>query len=232
MMTMKISSILILLGVCAYTSLTEQAQTCLPTKKSGPTELSLRQFRQMLLNQRIVILKGIDVRGSLGGWQPIKLSPEGSFKDDFDKGAFIAYRYKDQIPKVVDIRESAGSELAKEGHKNALGEIVTDEDIVDPHVNIIVQFDDGQLAKYSSFVSLIMDRQSDDPDHWEMEFMLASVRDLHAEKVRSSLQSSIGQKVYAVHESLVFGTDLGAEDLLDASMRTSSPWWNSNFDLA
>ena len=70
----------------------------------------------------------------------MKQGLDGSFVNDFDKGAFIPYKYKDQTPKVIDIRESAVLEHAKEGQKNALGETVTDNDIVNPPVRIIVQF--------------------------------------------------------------------------------------------
>ena len=108
-----------------------------PAKTPAPKELTLRQFRQMFLNQRILILKGsmipdsrallrklrnekdAEESGSLGGWQPMKQSSDGSFKNDFDKGAFIAYKYKDQTPKVIDIRENAVLEQAKEGQKSA-----------------------------------------------------------------------------------------------------------------
>jgi hypothetical protein len=41
-----------------------------------------------------------------------------------------------------------------------------------------------------------------------MEFMLASVRDAHAEIMRRNLQSTIGQKVYEVHDSLLFAADI------------------------
>ena len=237
MMKMK-GWILILFGIsaCGYV-LAQQTRAAGPAKKTASSELSLRQFRQMFLNQRILILKGsmipdpraflrklrnekdAEQGGSLGGWQPMKQGADGSFMNDFDKGAFIPYKYKDQTPKVIDIRENAVSEQAKEGQKNALGETVTDNDIVNPSVRINVQFDDGQLAEYSSIVSLIMDQQSYSPDHWDMEFMLASVRDAHAETMKRNLQSTVGQKVYAVHDSLLFAPDITPEDLLDLGKR-------------
>lgn len=232
-----LTSVLLTLPLSPHV-LAQQPQSRAPaTAKKAAAELTLRQFRQMFLNQRILILKGsmipdprallrklrnekdADEDGSLGGWQPMKQGPDGSFKNDFDKGAFIPYKYKDQTPKVIDIRENAVLEQAKEGQKNALGETVTDNDIVNPSVRIIVQFDDGLLAEYSSIVSLILDQQSYSPDHWDMEFMLASVRDGHAEIMRRNLQSTIGQKVYAIHDSLLFTADITPEDLLDLGKR-------------
>lgn len=195
-----------------------------PTAARVARDMTLRGFRQLFLNQRIVILRGKDI-GSLAGWQPVRQGADGSVKDDYTKGAFIAFKYKDQNPRIVAIRENfiEGIETPKEGRKNAIGEIMTDDDIVDPNVAVFVQFDDGQLAKYTNIVSLIMDRsvkrRDQDADHWDMEFMLASARDAHAQIVTQGFPSTIGQKVYAVYASLLFGPDITAEDLLDLGSR-------------
>jgi hypothetical protein len=69
--------------------------------KAHATDWTLADFRRSFLNQRIVILKGHEVGGSLGGWQPVVLAKNGSFKDDYSKGAFIAFKYKDQTPKIL-----------------------------------------------------------------------------------------------------------------------------------
>ena len=49
--------------------------------------------------------------------------------------------------------------------------------------------------------------------------MLASVRDSHAQIMVQNLQSTIGQKVYAVRSSLLFPADITPEDLLDLGKR-------------
>ncbi len=188
-------------------------------------DMTLREFRHIYLNQRILILKGQDAgRGSLGGWQPVKVGKDGSFMDDYEKGAFIDFKYKDQTPKILAIRETVGGlETPKEGQKNAMGETVTDDDIVNPSVEVFVQFDDGQQAKYMSIVSLITDRSvnnvDQDPDHWDMEFMLVSSRDDHAKIIAENLPSTIGKQVYAIHDSLLFGPDITPLDLLDLGSR-------------
>lgn len=193
--------------------------------KGQATDWTLADFRRSFLNQRIVILKGHDVGGSLGGWQPVVLAKNGSFKDDYSKGAFIAFKYKDQTPKIVAIRESSGGgmEVPKEGQTNALGETLSADSIVNPSVEVFVQFDDGQLAKYTSIVSLIRDRSvqnaDQDPDFWDMEFMLASDRDSHAKIIQESLPSIVGKKLYAVHDSLLFGPDITPTELLDLGSR-------------
>jgi hypothetical protein len=164
-----------------------QKPTLHPAATAGGRDWTLADFRHSYLDQRILILKGKDTGGgSLGGWQPVKQGKDGSFNDDYSKGAFIDFRYKDQTPKIIAIRESSvgGMEVPKEGQKNAMGETLSDNDIVNPSVDVFVQFDDGQIAKYMSIVSLIRDRSIEnfdqDPDFWDMEFMLVADRDAHA----------------------------------------------------
>lgn len=104
-----------------------------------------------------------------------------------------------------------------------MGKTVSADDILNPSVEVIVKFDDGQMARYTSIVSLIRDRSikhlDQDHDFWGMEFMLVSLRDAHAETVARNLPQTIGQKVYAVHDSLLFGVNITPEDLLDLGRR-------------
>ncbi len=210
---------------CLLLSSSLLAQQEKPLPAPAAREMTLREFRNIFLNQRILILKGQDVGGSLGEWQPMKLAKNGSFVDDYNKGAFINLKYRDETPKVLSIRENtvAGMETPTEGKTSAFGETITDADIVNPSVEVIVQFDDGQLAKFTSIVSLIMDRSAKWPDHgtdhFDMEFMPVSTRDAHAEIVKQSLQGTIGQKVYAVHSTLLFGADISPADVTDFSRR-------------
>jgi hypothetical protein len=196
-----------------------------PAANAEAREMTLREFRRIFLNQRIVIMKGQDIGGSLGEWQPMKMAKNGSFTDDYNKGAFINLKYKEETPKVLSIRENtvAGLEKPTEGTTNAFGETITDADIVNPSVEVVVQFDDGQLAKFTSIVSLIMDRSAKwsdrGTDYLDMEFMPVSTRDAHAEIVKQNLQGVIGQKVYAVHSTLLLGADISPADLTDFSRR-------------
>jgi PEGA domain len=205
--------------------LTLESDSLVTRAKAGARDMTLAEFRNSYLNQRILILQGHDIGGSLGGWQPVKQAKDGSFQIDFGKSAFISFKYMDQTPTIIAIRESSGGGtlLSKGGQKNAMGEKLTDDDIVNPYVDVFVRFDDGQLAKYTSFVSLIRDRSAknlnQDPDSWEMQLLPVSVRDAHAEIVARNLSNAMGQKVYAVHDSLLFGRDITTVELLDIRSR-------------
>ncbi len=193
-----------------------QKQSPVPEVKAGARDMTLGEFRNRYLNQRILILQD-DIGGSLCGWEPVKQAKDGSFTIDFGKGASINFKYMDQTPTIITIRESSagGSLLSKGGQKNAMGETLTDDDIVDPYVDVFVRFDDGQLAECTNFVSLI----NQHPDYWEMGLLPVSVRDAHAEIAARNLPSTIGQKVYAVHDSLLFGPAITTAELLDLGSR-------------
>jgi hypothetical protein len=198
-----------------------QKQLPVPEVKASARDMTLGEFRNSYLNQRVLILQGHDIGGYLGGWQPVKQAKDGSFRIDFGKGAFISFRYKDQTPTIIAISQSSAGGSSKGGQTNAMGETLTDDDIVNPYVDVFVRFDDGQLAKYTSYVTLIRDRsvKNLDPDSWEMELLPVSVRDVHAEIVARNLPSVIGHKVYAVHASLLFGLDITTAELLDIGSR-------------
>ena len=211
---------------CLLLSSSLLAQQEKPLPAPAAREMTLREFRNIFLNQRILILKGQDVGGSLGGWQPVKMAKNGAFTDDYNKGAFINLKYREETPAPSSIRENTvtGMEKATEGTANAFGETITDADIVNRSVEVIVHFDDGQLAKFTSIVSLIMDGSAHEAgpyntDHLDMEFMPVSTRDAHAEVVKQNLQGTIGQKVFAVHSTLLSGADISPTDLTDFSRR-------------
>jgi hypothetical protein len=186
---------------------------------------TLGEFRKTYLGQRILILQGDNISGSLGGWQPVKQGSDGSFHVDLRGPAFIDFHYKDQTPAILAIQQSsvAGSHASGAARANVMGEAVSDDDAVDPFVDVFVRFDDGQVAKYSNVISNIRDRYqgAKDPDRdlWDMPFMLVADRDAHARIIARNLPAATGQKLYAVSDSLLFGPDLTPEELLDIRTR-------------
>jgi hypothetical protein len=184
---------------------------------------TLGEFRAKYLGQRVLIMHASDIAGTLGGWQPVLQNGEGSFRSDYHGGAFISLKYKDQTPKIIAIQNS---EAKRSAQANIMGDAVSDDTAVGASVIIIAQFDDGQLAEFRSIVSLITDQRvtnpsscrplcNSDPDRWSMELLPTSERDAHAAIIAQNLHSTIGKKVYAIHQSLVFGLDITPEDVLN-----------------
>lgn len=190
-------------------------------RPKADSEWTLGDFRTEYLGRRILILLGNNVSGFLGSWEPFQQSADGSFHRDRGAGAFISYLYKDQTPTVIAIRKSDVGRSLKQGQENVMGESLRDDDVVNPHVDVFVRFDDGQLAYYDNIVSNITgyykpysDQDWWDKDRWDREFMLVSDRDAHAGIISQNLRKAVGQKLYAVHDSLLFALDITPEDLL------------------
>ena len=119
-------------------------------------EWTLGQFRAKYLGQRVLIMHGHDIAGNLAPWQPVLPNGEGSFRNDYNSGAFISVKYRDQTPKIIAIQNSGAKKSAQ---ANIMGDAVSDDNKVGASVIIIAQFDDGQLAEFSSIVSLIVDER-------------------------------------------------------------------------
>ena len=183
---------------------------------------TLGQFRAKYLGQRVLILHGHDIAGSLAGWQPVLQNPDGSLRDDFKGGAFISFKYKEQIPTIVAIQSRA-----KKTSNNIMGDPVNNDNEINPNVTIIFQFDDGRLAKDFDYVSAFAGHYTmrgnemcrplcnPDQDRWEMPIMLVSERDAHAPIIAQNLPNTIGRKVYAIHQSLVFGLNITPDEVLN-----------------
>jgi hypothetical protein len=183
---------------------------------------TLGQFRAKYLGQHVLILQGHDISGSLGGWQPVMADRNGSFQDDFNGGAFISFKYKEQTPKIVAIQSSS-----KKTGNNIMGDAVNNDNEINPNVTIIFQFDDGRLAKDFDYVSAYTGHHTivggetcrplcnPDQDRWEIPIMLVSERDAHAAIIAQNLPNTIGRKVYAIHQSLVFGPEITPDDVLN-----------------
>jgi hypothetical protein len=197
-----------------------------PKPKPKPDrDITLGEFRKKYLGQRILILEGHDLRGSLGGWEPMKDAGNDSFTHDYDKGAFIPFSYTEQTPTVIAIKKSHAGEIKRgnEGQANIMGENVNEDDEVNPYVNVFVRFDDGQIAQYSNLPSLIIGRIADavdtDEDRWDVPFITVAERDAHAAIMHENLEKTIGQKLYAIHDSLVFDLNITPEELLELGKR-------------
>jgi hypothetical protein len=190
-------------------------------QKDGTT---LRQFREKYLNQRIIILK--DTLGQFIDWEPLQKTRHGSF--EHGKGAFLDMRYKDQTATIVAIEEyHSALDTQPKDQKNALGEVLSNDDKINPYVKIVAQFEDGQFATLNDYPSLLLHgmkrslqgEEVFDDDNWESGLMLVSERDRHKEILSKLLPSAIGQKLYAVHDSMLFPLDFTSADLLDMSKR-------------
>lgn len=183
-----------------------------PVKKE-----TLGQFRAKYLGQRILIRKPGTVTGTgdLLEWHSVK--PVGdTYVEDYPFS--LNARYASQEPTVVAISlnemvaKATGQASSSAGALNALGERVTDDDVENPPVDLVVRFDDGQVAKHSGFVS-VLDGFGETEGWADIE--LVSVRDAHAAYLQKALPEVIGRSIYAIAASKVFPINSTIQDLTD-----------------
>ena len=129
----------------------------------------------------------------------------GSFQDDFNSGAFISFKYKEQTPRIVAIQSGS-----KTTSNNIMGDAVNNDNEINPNVTIIFQFDDGRLAKdfglrhaYTGHHTIVGGEMcrplcNSDQDRWEIPIVLVWERDSHAAIITQNLRSTIGKRVYAI----------------------------------
>ena len=110
------------------------------------------------------------------------------------------YKGKSATVVAVQLNELKRREL----RPNALGEIVAEDDIVNPYFDIVVQFDDGTLAMYTNYP--ISTGAGDDIE-------LASSASAIAHQMSTELPRLIGKTVYAVGYSKLYQPDTSLEEL-------------------
>jgi hypothetical protein len=192
----------------------------------GSSKETLGEFRAKYIGQRILILHaqvfdpaGPELRAilkdkapaaTLGGWDPAKLVGD---RYETDSQADIPARYASQEPTVIAIQRAKTFEEARPA-RNALGEAADQDSIENPYVDVIVRFDDGKLAKITSYVSLLEAGEN---------FQLVSVRDAHAAYLQGALAGVIGRSLYAVAGSVVFPIEATIQDLTALGFPKTQP---------
>jgi hypothetical protein len=110
------------------------------------------------------------------------------------------YKGKSATVVAVQLNELKRRDL----RPNAFGEIVAEDDIVNPYFDIVVQFDDGTLAMFTSYP--LSTGVSDDIE-------LASAASGIADQMATELPHLVGKTVYAVGYSKLYQPDTSLEEL-------------------
>jgi len=90
----------------------------------------------------------------------------------------------------------------RELRPNALGEIVAEDDIVNPYFDIVVQFDDGTLAICTGY-----------PNTISTNIELAAAASALTERMSKELPLLVGKTVYAIGYSKLYQPDTSLEEL-------------------
>jgi hypothetical protein len=196
--TMKLV-IAVALSICSLPGLA-QNQTSNDWRKQLRSDTSFGTIRRLFLNQDVIVTGTVvTIRGSvLFEWQ---VAHKGGNRYTTTTLDHLASTYKGKSAKVVAVQLNESTLLKL--RPNALGEIVATDDIISPHFDIVVQFDDDTLAMLSGFPGTI-----------KGNIELASAASALKERMDKELPLLIGKTVYATGWSKLYQPDTSLEELV------------------
>lgn len=190
-------------------------------RKQLKSDSTLGVVRRLLLDQRVIVGGAVvNLRGS------VLLEWGLAHKDSTDRyQAFVSdhlpstYRGKSATVIAVQLNELKRREL----RPNAFGEIIAEDDIVNPYFDIVVQFDDGTLAMHTSYPL-----SAGIGDNLELE----SAANTLGNQMSAELPCLVGKTVYAVGYSKLYQPDTSLEELVGvASNGVLKQLWPSDVPL-
>jgi hypothetical protein len=164
------------------------------------TPATLAEIRHQLVGQKVVV-KNASGYAHLLGWHYAELNKAGHYNVHSTK--FIDSKYIGKEAVVVAVQLDART--ARGRHANALGEVVNDDAIENPDVDVFVRFEDGKLATVSTD-SFLLDRY----------VILVRGRDRHAALMSTSLRSVVGRQLYACADSRLYPVSTSLSELVAA----------------
>jgi len=169
--------------------------------ESGATFATVRR---LFLNQKVVVGGPVvTLRGNvLLLWTVAKAAGDGWYLSEILENLPASYKGRTATVIAVQLNESKRREL----RPNALGEIVTDSDIVDPYFDLVVRFDDGNLGMTTAY-----------PITLSSAVELASTANALSDQMSTQLPLLVGKTVYAVRYSQLYQPDTTLEELTSSS---------------
>jgi hypothetical protein len=150
------------------------------------SDTSLGTLRRLFVNQKVIVTGAVEVahKDSSGRYTPIRLGNS-------------SYLHKGERADVLAVQLHELREL----RPNALGEIVADDDIVNPYFDIVVQFDEWTIAIVTGYPNAI-------------SIELASAATALTERMSKELPLLIGKTVYASGYSKLYQPDTSMEEMV------------------
>ena len=163
---------------------------------------TLGSFKRQFLNQDVIVNDVPYHESYCLEWLTARQMPDGTYQPTDDVMNHLGISYRGQTATVVAVQLSS-LQHTPVGGTNAFGESVSQDDIADPYMEIVVRFKDGILGIATGYVGTLV------PDSME----LASKRRSLRENIESNLPSVIGRKLYAVGFSKLYKPTATIEDL-------------------
>jgi len=180
------------------------ALALLPTIGAAQQPETLGTVRQKYLNQKVVLIGHVsailhDQAGQpvVSGWN---LGTEAAGRYSADMKGYLPATFKGQTATVIAIQLH---DLQKQGKVNALGESISEDDIVNPYIDFVVRFDNDIIAMTLTFPSNIFH-----------DVKLASDQNAIAQEMAAKLPGVVGKSFYACGFTRLYRTDTTLEELL------------------
>jgi hypothetical protein len=162
--------------------------------------------KQKYLNQKVVVIGYVAGAGSLAPepvlnhWNP---ASESGRRYSRDIEAYLPATYKGKTATVIAIQLD---DLTKQGKVNALGEPISPDDAVNPYLDIVVRFQDGQMAMTTAY-----------PDRISLDVRLASGQDALAQEMAANLPTVVGKDLFACGFTKLYSPDATLDELTGPS---------------
>jgi hypothetical protein len=198
--TMKLTRLIITLTVISLTASAVSAQF------ARGREMKLREARALWVGKTVKLKPAHLIYGMLSGWyRVVKDGDVYVTETGLDK--YLPSTYQNGEAQVVALQVNH-TEGVGNGKPNALGEILDDNDLVNPYTDVIIRFDDGTLAMTTSYLSLFTDPGT-------TTFVLASEKRDRMDAINKELPSILNKVVYAVAYSKLYLPTTTLEELID-----------------
>lgn len=210
---MKPPALIVLFLLSSVVAFPQTKSTSRTPAQSGPVAASsapkeapktLGSFKRQFLNQDVTVYDVPYDESYCSDWYTARQMPDGTYQQTHFLTDHLAIGYRGQTGTVVAVQLAKSLvQHTRVGGTNAFGESVSEDDMDDPIMEVVVRFKDGTLAMTMGYTRTLV------PEHME----LASKRQLLREDMESKLPSVIGRKLYAVGYSELYKPTATIEDL-------------------
>lgn len=168
---------------------------------------TLREIRQRYLNQQVLLsAEGPQYGEYFLDWKLVSVK-DGRYTVNLLKHLPLTYKGK---PARVIVVQMNALQAERGSGVNAMGEKISEDDIPNPYVDIIVQFEDGTTAILTTY-----------PNHLAENLPLAAAAAVASADIEKNLASIVGQKVYAVGFSHLYPASASLADISGPRERSS-----------
>jgi hypothetical protein len=159
--------------------------------------LTLRSIREAYLNQSIVV-RGSVVQGTMTDWSRARAERDRYRPDSRS----VPANYRGQRAKVVAVQIAQSATATPNGGVNALGEPASQDDVIDPQIELVAQFSDGTLGITSARYEFLADRARLAGEHQQREA-----------EMTKNLPLTIGKTLYATGLTTLYEPNTTIEEL-------------------